>query len=79
MPGLGVLAPTVLESWGTAPGAAPDTVITETPQDTPDPQAASQDRASETTSSTMLWIVPALLLTAPTAWVAGLWLRRRRV
>lgn len=117
VPGLGVLAPTVLESWGTAPGAAPglapglltpaattpastpgasesatvtptgsgrppaapDTVITETPQDAPEPQAASQDRASETTSSTMLWIVPALLLTAPTVWLAGLWLRRRRV
>ena len=62
-----------------AAGGRPDPVITETPQDAPEPQAASQDRASETTSSAMPWIVPALLLTAPTVWLAGLWLRRRRV
>ena len=70
---------TVTPTGSGRPPAAPDTVITETPQDDPDPQAGAEDRVSDTTGSALLWIVPGLLLMVLIVGLAGLWLRRRRV
>lgn len=68
-------APTVQE-----PTLAPETVIVETPQDQAGPDASdTRDLVSDSQSSSLVWVVPLLLLAALAVGLIGLWRSRREV
>lgn len=57
----------------------PDTVISETPQDSAPQAGTDQDRASEHGDSARLWLLPTLLVAVLVVGLAGLWRRRPQV